>query len=163
MLLAASFTVTWFSFLMSFPAAVIVVGMVGIFSYAGNGNLNLKNWPVRPFVLLGVLVLIGVQVGFAAAEANQHNISVADQRFHATATHDLKSEHFNVGYLDDQGKVAVLLVGQSNCQLPPLLVSRTTSRHDSSIKWRPVLSATNQEVGLEATDLQSLAKACSAG
>lgn len=161
MLLAASFTITWASFLTSLFIALFVVGVVGTFSFAGDGRLNLKNWPVRPFVFLGILVLIGSEVGLAAAAANNRNRRVADQRVHAAITRDLKSEHFRFVFVSDE--TVVLLIGGSDCQLPPLSVNRTASRHDSTIKWRPVLSTTKRQVGLEATDLQSMAKACSAG
>jgi len=152
--LAGTFMFSWFSVFMSFvAAAVVAVVLVLIFQVRYIGAV----------VIVSGLALVGCQIGFAAIEAHHHNSLVASQRFIREVTHDLRSEHFRISYIDDYYKTVVLLVGRSNCQLPPLSVSRAASRHDSTIKWRPVLSTTKGQVGLEATDLQSMAKACSAG
>ena len=161
MLLASTFMFSWFSVLLPFAVTTVVVIVAGVMIGSIRGRLG--KWQIRVLMIVFVLTLTGCEVGFAAAEANQHNSLVASQRFVREVTSDLRSEHFRISSIDDYLQTVVLLVGRFNCELPPLTVSHTASRHDSTVKWRPTLPAAKRQFGLESVDLQSMAKACSAG
>ncbi len=158
--MAAQFIIDTFSFFMSFVVAAIAIGIIGVVAWAGNYSFNIQNWRWRSLFAVGVVVLIGCQFGFAAANADQHNGQVEAQRFYVAATRDLKSEHFRIAWLVDNDKTVGLLVGRSNCLLPALPVAHVPSRNNPVAKWRPVISTSKQQFGLESGDLRQMAAAC---
>lgn len=138
MLLATSYIVTWFSFLMSFAAAAVVIMVLGVFTWGGNNSLNIESWRWRPLLAVYIISMFGAQVGFAAAEASQHNSGVSDARFQRQATHDLRLEGFRRFSVDPYGRTVTITIGSFGCPFN-FDLDQIGAKVNHRVLWRPVL------------------------
>ncbi len=161
LVLADTFIFDWATVLSAFGMVIVVLALVGlgIAASGGRSKPSPKQWALIRWAC--VVVLLSSMFGFAAASASQHNDGVQSKRVLREARRDLKLEHFRIGYMDPYSKTVDLLIGRSNCHLFGMTIARTTSRHDRTIRWRPVLNTSKHQVGLEAADLRTLAVTCS--